>query len=81
MILSKFLMYRVSEQYNLPNCQNNFAFVKILSCFEVLKFLPKMLKQNILEKKYKNILRITPSLLCHDNISISGDTSRCVADV
>ena len=33
-ILSKFLMYRVSKQYNLPNCQNNFALVINMSYLE-----------------------------------------------
>ena len=46
-------MYRVSEQYNLPNCQNNFDVVKNVIYFEFLKFSPKMLKQNILEKEKK----------------------------
>ena len=47
MILSEFLMYRVTKQYNLPN----FALVKNVSYFEFFTFSLKVLKQNILEKK------------------------------
>ena len=48
-ILSKLLMYRVSKQYNLLNCQNNFALVKNMSYLEFFVILPKKAKPKLFE--------------------------------